>query len=185
MARAQAAAAGGATVVQLRLKGADARTLTDIGRLLVAALPIPVIINDRADVALACGATGVHVGTDDVPVAALRAIVPPGFVIGASAGNPTELEAAFGADYIGVGPVFTTASKHDAGDAIGVDGFAALRARSAAPAVAIGGVGPGSAAALRQAGAAGIAVIRAVFGAADPERAARAIRAAWSRANET
>jgi thiamine-phosphate pyrophosphorylase len=176
VARAMAAARGGATVVQLRLKDADARTLVDIGRALVAALPIPVVVNDRADVALACGAAGVHVGATDVPVAALRRIVPPGFVVGASVRGDVA-----GADYVGIGPVFASLSKADAPAPIGIDGFAALRARSALPAVAIGGVTPEHVAALRHAGAAGIAVIRAVFGAADPEAAARAIRDAWVR----
>jgi thiamine-phosphate pyrophosphorylase len=133
-------------------------------------------VNDRADVALACGAAGVHVGADDVPVAALRHIVPPGFVIGASVRAETT-----GADYVGIGPVFATISKTNAPAPIGIDGFGALRARSPLPAVAIGGVDAEHVAALRRAGAAGVAVIRAVFGAADPEAAARAIRDAWAR----
>lgn len=142
----------------------------------MAALPVPVIVNDRADVALACGATGVHVGADDVPVAALRHMVPPGFVIGASVRADTS-----GADYIGIGPVFGTTSKPDAPAAIGIDGFLALRARSTAPAVAIGGVTADNAGALRRAGADGVAAIGAIFGADDPEAAARAIRIAWNR----
>jgi thiamine-phosphate pyrophosphorylase len=176
VARAQAAVRGGATVVQLRLKNTDARTLVDLGRAMVAALPVPVIINDRADVALACGAAGVHVGVDDVPVAALRRIVPPGFVIGASIRADTV-----GADYVGVGPVFTTESKIDAPEAIGIEGFRTLRARSSAPAVAIGGITAANAAGMRKAGASGLAVIAGVFGTADPESAARAIRDAWNR----
>ena len=163
-------------MVQLRLKNADARTLVDVGRALVAALPVPVIVNDRADVALACGAAGVHVGADDVPVAALRRVLPPPFVIGASVRADTA-----GADYVGIGPVFSTSSKSDAPAAIGVDGFVALRARSAAPAVAIGGITAERVAELRTSGAAGVAVIAGVFGTADPEAAARAIRAAWRR----
>ncbi|HSY81984.1 MAG TPA: thiamine phosphate synthase, partial [Gemmatimonadaceae bacterium] len=150
MARARAAVRGGATVVQLRLKNADARTLVDVGRALVAALPVPVIVNDRADVALACGAAGVHVGADDVPVAALRHVCPPPFVIGASVRAETA-----GADYVGIGPIFTTTSKANAPAPIGVDGFKALRATTSAPAVAIGGVTAEHVAELRKAGAAG------------------------------
>jgi thiamine-phosphate pyrophosphorylase len=142
---------------------------------MVAALPVPVIINDRADVALACGAAGVHVGVDDVPVAALRHIVPPGFIIGASVRADNA-----GADYLGIGPVFATASKADAPSPIGIDGFLALRARNSAPAVAIGGITASNAAEMKKVGAAGVAVIAAVFGAADPEAAARAIRKAWN-----
>lgn len=162
-------------MIQLRLKHADARTLVDVGRALVASVAVPVIVNDRADVALACGAAGVHVGVDDVPVAALRHIVPSGFVIGASVRADTT-----GADYVGIGPVFATSSKADAPEAIGIDGFLALRARSTAPAVAIGGVTAASAGALKRAGAAGIAVISAIFGTDDPEAAARAMKKAWN-----
>jgi thiamine-phosphate pyrophosphorylase len=176
VARACAAARGGATVIQLRLKQADTRTLVDVGRALVAALPVPVIINDRADVALVCGAAGVHVGADDIPPAALRRFVPPGFIIGASIRTDTG-----GADYVGIGPVYATTSKADAPDAIGIEGFRALRARTQAPAVAIGGITAERAGALREAGAAGVAVIAAIFGCRDPEASAREIRAAWTR----
>ena len=162
--------------MQLRLKQADARTLVDVGRALVDALPVPVIVNDRADVALACGAAGVHVGADDVPVSALRRVVPPEFIIGASVRGDTG-----GADYVGIGPVFATSSKPDAPKPIGVDGFVALRARSSAPAVAIGGITAENAGALRRAGSAGVAVIAAIFGTDDPEAAARKIREAWAR----
>jgi thiamine-phosphate pyrophosphorylase len=164
---------GGATVVQLRLKQADARTLVDIGRTLVASLPVPVIVNDRADVALACGAAGVHVGADDVPVVALRRISPPGFLIGASVRADTT-----GADYVGIGPVFAAASKADAPHAIGIEGFRKLL--TTVPAVAIGGITAANAAQLRKTGASGVAVISAIFGTADPEHAARAIRTAWN-----
>jgi thiamine-phosphate pyrophosphorylase len=176
VARARAAARGGATVVQLRLKGADARTLVEVGRALVAALPVPVIVNDRADVALVCGAAGVHVGADDVPVSALRRIAPSDFIIGASVRADTT-----GADYVGIGPVFTTTSKANAPAAIGVEGFARAARTQSVPAVAIGGITAGNVAELKRAGAAGVAAIAAVFGANDPEAAARAIRDAWDR----
>ncbi|HZS60627.1 MAG TPA: thiamine phosphate synthase [Gemmatimonadaceae bacterium] len=174
MARAQAAVRGGATVVQLRLKQADARTLVDVGRGLVAGLPVPVIVNDRADVALACGAAGVHVGADDVPVASLRHIVPPGFIIGASVRADTT-----GADYVGIGPIFPTISKSNAPAAIGVDGF--RKFLTTIPAVAIGGITTANVTGLRETGAAGIAVISGIFGTTDPEAAARALRDAWQR----
>ncbi|MFL5576170.1 MAG: thiamine phosphate synthase [Gemmatimonadaceae bacterium] len=173
--RAIAAVAGGATMVQLRLKDADARTLVEVARALVTALPVPVLVNDRADVALAAGAAGVHLGADDVPPRALRPCVPAGFVIGASVGADAELPNAEGADYVGIGPVFATASKADAGEAIGVAEFARLAALCGKPAVAIGGITPENAPLLRGAGASGVAVIRAVFGAPDPGAAARAL----------
>ena len=180
-ARAAAAVRGGATMVQLRLKHASGRELVEVARRLVQSLPVPVIVNDRADVALAAGAAGVHLGVDDLPVAAMRAIAPPGFVIGASVGADAELAHASGADYVGIGPVYATLSKSDAGEAIGVDGFARLRELGGMPALAIGGVTAANAAPLRDAGAAGVAVIRAVLGAPDPEAAARALRQAWTR----
>jgi thiamine-phosphate pyrophosphorylase len=176
--RAQAAVRGGATMIQLRVKGADARTLVEVGRALVGGVDVPVVVNDRADVALACGAAGVHLGADDVPVAPLRRVVPAGFIIGASAGNDAELDAADGADYVGIGAVFTTGSKADAGPAIGVAEFARLAARARIPVVAVGGITAATAPVVRAAGAAGIAVISAIFGARDPEGAARTLRGA-------
>jgi thiamine-phosphate pyrophosphorylase len=182
IARAVAAVRGGATMVQLRLKHVDARLLADIARPLLAALPVPVVINDRADVALAIGAAGVHVGSDDIPVAALRRVTPPGFLIGASVGSDSEAALVAGADYVGIGPIYGSASKLDAGTAIGIPEFSRLAALTGLPAVAIGGVTVETAGAVITAGAAGIAVIAAVFGGPDPESAARALRAAIDRA---
>ncbi len=178
VARGAAAARGGASMLQVRLKHASSRELVEVTRALVAAVDVPVLVNDRADVALAAGAAGVHLGIDDLPVSAVRAIAPPGFIVGASFGDEAELAHARGADYVGIGPVHATASKLDAGTAIGIDGFARLRALVPCPAIAIGGVGAADAAPLCAAGAAGVAVIRAVFGAADPEAAARELRLA-------
>jgi len=176
VARACAAVRGGATMVQLRLKHADARTLADVARALVRTISVPVLVNDRADVALASGAAGTHVGTDDLSVAALRRIVPAGFLIGVSVGSEPEAATARGADYAGIGPLYGSASKLDAGVAIGVGGFARLAAAAGLPAVAIGGISAVTAGAAIAAGAAGIAVIAAVFGRDDPERAARELR---------
>jgi len=175
VARAASAVRGGATMVQLRLKDVDGRTLVDVTRALVAALPVPVVVNDRADVALAAGAAGVHLGAEDVPPRALRGVVGEGFIIGASVGCDAELSNAVGADYVGIGPVYETASKSDAGAAIGVAEFARLAILAACPAVAIGGITPANARALIEAGASGVAVIRAIFADADPSAAARAL----------
>lgn len=185
VARAAAAARGGASMLQVRLKHASSRELMEVTRALVAAVAVPVIVNDRADVALAAGAAGVHLGIDDLPVAAVRALAPPGFVVGASFGGEAELAHARGADYVGIGPVHSTASKLDAGVAIGVHGFARLRALVPCPAIAIGGVGASDAGPLRAAGAAGVAVIRAVFGSTDPEGAARELRDAFDASRRT
>lgn len=183
VARARAAVRGGATMIQLRLKDADARTLVEVARALVASLPrdVPLIVNDRADVAIAAGAAGVHVGAEDVPPAALRRVVPGDFIIGASVDSEAEVPFAAEADYVGIGPVYTTDSKQNAGAAIGTEGLAELVARAKRPAVAIGGIDAANAAAAVVAGAAGVAAIHAIFGARDPEQAARAIRTAIGR----
>ena len=165
-------------MVQLRLKDVDSRELVSIARALVATLPVPVVVNDRADVALAAGAAGVHVGTDDIPAAALRRIVPPNFIIGASVGSDAEVPLAAGADYVGIGPVFATLSKPDAGTAIGTAEFSRLARLAGLPAVAIGGIDATNFHSALGAGAKGVAVIRAIFAAADPELAARALSSA-------
>ena len=179
--RAAAAVRGGATMVQLRLKHADARTLVEVARQLVDTLPVPVIVNDRVDVALAAGAAGVHLGADDLPVAAARAITPAGFLIGVSVGADGEVAGSAGADYVGIGPVFGTRSKHDAGIAIGLAEFARLASRVGLPAVAIGGVSADNAPEVISAGADGVAVISAILGSPDPEQSARALRSAIGR----
>lgn len=178
VARAAAAVRGGATMIQVRLKHATGRELVEVTRAMVGAVTVPVLVNDRADIALAAGAAGVHLGVDDLPVAAVRAMAPAGFLIGASFGSEGERANAEGADYVGIGPVFGTLSKSDAGEAIGPAGLARLIALSPVPAVAIGGMTAANAGEALRAGAAGVAVIRAVLGAADPERAARELRAA-------
>jgi thiamine-phosphate pyrophosphorylase len=178
IARASAAVEGGATCVQLRLKDVAARDLVSIAREMVKALPVPVLVNDRTDVAIAAGAAGVHLGADDMPVAAARAIAPAGFIIGASVGSDDEVALSAGADYVGIGPVFATGSKHDAGAAIGLAEFARLSAATGIPAVAIGGINSANASSAIDAGAAGIAVISAVFGASDARAAARQLASA-------
>ena len=179
--RAHSAVRGGATMVQLRLKNATAREMLEAARSLVETLPVPVLVNDRFDVALASGAAGVHLGADDLPVAAVRAVVPPGFIIGASAGNDEEARLVAGADYVGIGPVFGSTSKLDAGPAIGVAEFSRLMKRIGIPAVAVGGITAQNARAIFEAGGTGVAVIRAIFADSDPEAAARSLAGATER----
>lgn len=173
-----AAERGGATMLQLRLKEASAGELATTARALLARLQVPLIINDRADVALAVGAAGVHLGADDIPARLVRRISPPGFLIGASVGLPQEMENGEAADYWGVGPFRATATKADAGTALGVAGVAAIIAGAGGrPCVAIGGVRPEDVGGIRAAGAAGVAVVSGIF-SADPEQGARAYPAA-------
>jgi thiamine-phosphate pyrophosphorylase len=165
---------GGVTAVQLRLKQATPRDLVDATRTLIAALRIPVLVNDRIDVALASGAAGVHLGPDDLALPLARHIAPPGFIVGASAGTVDEAEAARGADYWGVGPWRASGTKPDAGLALGAEGFQRLVAMAKGiPCVAIGGVRPEDVAAVLSAGGAGVAVVSGILGAEDVESAAR------------
>jgi thiamine-phosphate pyrophosphorylase len=180
IALARAAERGGATSVQLRLKEADARELAGMVRRLVAALTVPVLVNDRPDVAIAAGAAGTHLGPDDVPVELVRRIAPPGFVIGASVGSQSEAVRAGAASYWGVGPWRDTSTKN-AGIALGSDGFAALvRLAGGKPCIAIGGVRPDDLPHIRGAGGVGAAVVSGILGARDTESAARAYVEAWS-----
>jgi len=180
------ATAGGATMVQVRWKDATPMGLLQLARALVQALPVPVLVNDRVDVALAAGAAGAHLGQDDPPLDTLRPMVPAGFLLGISVGSVLEAEhvRAWPADYWSVGPCFATGNKADAGAALGPDGFAALArvAPEGMPVIGIGGITAGTAAQIIRAGAAGVAVIGAVVGAPDPERAARELSASLAPA---
>jgi thiamine-phosphate pyrophosphorylase len=176
--RVAAAVRGGATSVQVRLKTAAAREVVEITRSIISSVAVPVIVNDRADIALAAGAAGVHVGEADLPVAAVRRFAPADFIIGASLGSDAELANAKDADYVGIGPVYGSDSKGDAGVAIGVEGFKRLAALVDHPAVAVGGITADRALQMTVSGAAGVAVINAIFKAHDPESATRAIAAA-------
>ncbi len=175
-----AAARGGATAVQVRMKGAPAAELLRVTEAVCAAVSIPVYVNDRADVALAARAHGVHLGPDDVPPDAIRTLAPSPFRIGISVGSPTEADAALRADvdYWSIGPIFATETKPDAGPPIGASGFQELARRAPAdlPVIAIGGITATNVADVLEAGAAGVAVGRAVFSAGDIERATRALR---------
>jgi len=182
VALALAAVRGGATSVQLRLKRATPRELAEAARLLLDALPVPLVINDHADVALAVGAAGVHLGPDDVPVAIIRRIAPPGFLIGASVGSPRELDGGRGADYWGVGPWVATSTKGDAGAAIGAEGFRqVVRLAEGKACIAIGGVQPGDIPAVIAAHGAGVAIVSGILGADDVETSTRSYASALSR----
>lgn len=171
VARAEAAVRGGATSIQVRLKDATPREIVDVATILVATLGVPIIVNDRADLALAAGAAGVHVGPEDLSVKSIRRVVPESFIIGASFGLDSEFENARQADYVGIGPIAATASKADAGNPIGIPEFKRLASRVAVPAVGVGGITPQIAAELIAAGAAGVAVMSGIFSVSDPDRA--------------
>ena len=178
-----AALRGGVTVVQLREKTLPDDAMVALARrlkALVARHGVPLIVNDRIAVAQAAGADGVHLGWDDEAAPAARARLGDAALVGLSAGTAEEaarVDCAL-ADYVGIGSVYPTATKPDAGPAIGVAGLQAVHELLPLPAVAIGGIGLGNAAEV-MAGSTieGIAVVSAICGASDPEAAARGLRA--------
>jgi thiamine-phosphate pyrophosphorylase len=174
----------GAPAVQLRNKGESPRALVEVGRELrtitrdAGAL---LFVNDRVDVALAVEADGVHVGPDDLPVAAVRRIAPRGFLIGRSAdeGAVARQAEADGADYIGCGTVFATSTKVDAGDVIGLEGLASVVRAVSLPVVGIGGITEARAPHVRAQGAAGVAVVGAVMRSPDVGVTIQRLLAPW------
>jgi len=171
---------GGVTLVQLRDKTSSTRALVDDARRLKALLTparVPLLINDRVDVALAARADGVHVGQSDMPVGLARQLLGANAIIGLSVTKAAEARAADAelADYLGVGPIFPQTTKPDATPPLGLAGLAAIRLLTAKPLVAIGGISARNADAVRSAGADGIAVVSAIMAAKDPEAAARCL----------
>ncbi len=181
----RAAVAAGVGIVQLRDKHASdaemiaqARELQQITRAEGAAL----VINDRVQVAIEVGAEGLHVGQGDGDIAAIRARIGPDMLLGLSIETLEQLGSIppNSVDYLGVGPLRATATKPDAAQPLGMDGLAKIIAATPLPCVAIGGIKPGDLAAIRQAGAVGIAVVSAISRAPDMQGAARALIAEWS-----
>lgn len=167
---------GGATMIQLRLPEESPRTLAHAGRALIAAMPgVPVLVSGRADVALAIGAHGVHLAVNEMPAAALRAVVPDHFLIGASASEEAHAALVAGADYVGIGPVFGAGGELGAAGALGAERFGELARMCALPAIAIGGMTRETVPLVLREGAAGVAAISALFRASDPASAARAL----------
>jgi thiamine-phosphate pyrophosphorylase len=187
LAIADAAIRGGATAIQLRMKDAPARAVLEAARAIVERCReagVTFVVNDRADVALASGADGVHVGQDDLAAEDVRALIGASLFLGVSAATVDEARSAAraGADYLGVGAVYATATKADAGAAVGPARIAEIAASCDLPVVGIGGITLSNAAAVIRAGAAGVAVITAVTTADDMIDATRRIREAVDRA---
>lgn len=178
-----AAVRGGVTCVQLREKAAPTREFVAEARAVKALLAgvertIPLIINDRLDVALAVGADGVHLGQNDMEIGDARRIAGKGFIIGISVASVADAVAATaaGADYLGISPVFATPTKTDTAAPLGLAGVHAIRAAVTLPLVGIGGINQTNAAAVLQAGADGVAVVSAIVAAACPRSAAAALQ---------
>jgi thiamine-phosphate pyrophosphorylase len=175
------AISGGVDVVQLRekhLPDAELAALARSTRELCSELGALLIVNDRPAVALAAGADGVHVGQDDMPVAAVRKLVGAELMIGLSTHSPQQIDQVDGAlvDYIGVGPVHETPTKPGR-PAVGLELVRHAAAHASVPFFAIGGLDRGNLADVLGAGASRVCVLRAIGSSADPERAARALRA--------
>jgi thiamine-phosphate pyrophosphorylase len=174
------AAEGGVTAVQLRRKDHSARAFVEEARALVALLRprgIPLIVNDRVDVAIAADADGVHVGQHDLPPAHVRRVVGQRFLVGLSVTNVAEARAVDPTvvDYAGVGPVFASPTKPDAARPLGVDGTRAVCDVLPVPAVAIGGIGLANAAEVLATGVVGVAVVSAICAAECAKTSAAAL----------
>lgn len=178
---------GGADVVQLRDKKATGKKLLEAAqaiREITLDTGTAFIVNDRLDIALLANADGVHLGQDDLPISAVRALCPPGFLIGISVSTVAEAQQAqeAGADYLGPGPVFPTTSKDDAGPLCGLDVLSGMRAAVRIPLVAIGGINLGNVQDVIHSGAEGVAVISAVLAQKDMAAACRELRALVQKA---
>lgn len=170
---------GGVTLVQYRAKTASSAEMYAEALQLKAlcdSFNVPLIINDRLDIAMAVGAAGVHLGQDDLPCAAARKLLGEDYIIGVSAHNPAEAKAALqsGADYLGCGAVFGTATKADV-KKLGTDGLAAICKAKGLPVVGIGGVTADNYREVRAAGADGAAIVSGILAQPDIRTTVRAI----------
>lgn len=176
-----AAVQGGVRCVQLREKQRNTQDFLAQAmalKALLSPLQIALVINDRIDIALACGAHGVHLGQSDMPVAEARRLLPPEVFIGWSVETLDDVARSAGlpVDYLGVSPIFATPTKTDTHTPWGLEGLRAVRNASALPLVAIGGIHAGNARDVLQAGADGLAVVSAICAAPDPRAAAQTLR---------
>ncbi|MEF2144316.1 MAG: thiamine phosphate synthase [Desulfovibrionaceae bacterium] len=177
---------GGASIVQIREKHSDTRDFVDLARrvkLLLGPQGVPLLINDRVDVALAIGADGVHVGQSDMHVADVRQLMGADAIVGLSVENLDQVRAgnALDVDYLGVGPVYATATKPDHSPPWGLDGLRSVRSISQHVLVAIGSVAVENAYEIMETGVDGVAVVSAICSAQSPAQAARHLREVVAR----
>jgi len=168
--------AGGAKIIQLRDKIATTRKLIEIGKKLreiTLKAGVIFIVNDRVDIALSVDADGVHLGEDDMPIAYARKILGEGKIIGISVDNveKAKIAEAEGADYIALGPIFSTKTKINAGEPVGVEEIKKVKSIVRLPVIAIGGINLQNIQLVAMAGADSVAIISAVVGAPDIRRA--------------
>jgi len=184
---AEEAIEGGVSMLQLRYKGEKAREFFGLAKEIKEVSRrhgVPLIINDRLDIALATDAGGVHVGQEDLPGGEARRILPRDMILGVSAASLEDAQEAerMGASYVGLGSIFPTGSKPDAGKPIGTEIIAEVSRIVQIPIVAIGGIQVANVEEVMEKGASGVAVISAVLQAKDPKAAARHLRTIIERA---
>lgn len=177
---ARMAIKGGADTIQYRQKSGSTREMIRIAaqmKQVCSDRGVPLIVNDRVDVAIAAKADGVHLGQDDFPIPLARELLGQGMIIGASASNIEEAEKCLldGADYVGFGPIYPTTSKDDAGSVKGIAGLVQVVKAVPVPIIAIGGISIDNVSEILQTGAHGIAVISSVCFQEDPEQATKAL----------
>ncbi len=175
---------GGVTLLQLREKETNSREFYEIGvkiKELAAEFRVPLIINDRVDLALALDADGVHVGQQDLPLVKVRNIIGPDKILGYSVSSLEEALQGerMGADYLGAGPVFPTGSKKDASEEIGLAKLKEIKAGVSLPVVGIGGIGATNLSAVKETGIDGVSVISAILSQEDPYAAAKGLIDLW------
>jgi thiamine-phosphate pyrophosphorylase len=176
---------GGVTMVQLRAKRLKTREFLELATRMASILnrrSIPLIINDRMDIALACRADGVHLGQDDMPPDQARRLLGKSRIIGVSVNTLKESREAerLGADYVGLGPIYPTGTKDTDLPVLGPEGIRRIRKKIGIPVVAIGGINPGNASDVMKAGAAGVAVVSAILNSPDARKAAADLKARLS-----
>ena len=177
----EASVQGGVSCVQLREKKLGSREFLAQAvmlKKLLAPYGVPLVINDRIDIALACGAEGVHLGQSDLPINQARRLLPPNVFIGWSVESMNDViqSAMLPVDYLGVSPIFATPTKIDTKNAWGLEGLSRVRASTKLPLVAIGGIHAGNARNVLRAGADGLAVVSTLCSAADPRATAATLR---------
>ena len=182
-ASVESALRGGTTVIQLREKDCSSREFYELGlrvKKITDAYHAPLIINDRVDIALAVGAAGVHVGQGDLPCKVVREIVGPDMIVGVSAATIDEAVQAEedGADYLGVGAMYATATKTDTRP-VSMEELLKIRAAVKIPIVVIGGINQQTLGNFKGTGVNGLAVVSAIVAQPDPEAAARELLRMW------
>ncbi|MFV0417201.1 MAG: thiamine phosphate synthase [Dysgonomonas sp.] len=177
----ETAVRGGVSMVQLREKDASTKEFYELAMKIKACLKpynVPLIINDRLDIALACDAEGLHIGQSDMPYEIVRKLLGKNKIIGLSVENVQDAKEAnnLDVDYIGISPVFDTQTKTDTSKALGLEGIKEISRICRHPSVGIGGINISNAADIISAGADGISVVSAIMSAQDPMESARQLR---------